>query len=416
MGKNPGRIVLMGSGELTGTMVELHKQLLKSYGSAARAVFIDTPAGFQLNVDQISQKAIDYFKTRVQQPLEIASFKSALSANAFEIETAYRLIRQADYILIGPGSPTYAVNHWKKSLIPDLLAKRVESGGCLVAASAAALTVGRSALPVYEIYKVGQPLHWTEGIDILGRWGLNMVVVPHWNNAEGGNHDTRFCFMGASRFSQLRDLLDDSVSILGLDEHTALVIDLAAQTATVKGIGKTILRRGPHERIFFKNESIPLDVLRGQPMGQGPVMDEVLSAQEVVHDKPLDADVWQHLHEIENHLIEQLENDQIEQATTALLELESSIWKSQQVLQETEAMGAARQLLRELLALLGHKAAARPPSRQECLSPLVQGLLRLRERLRQNKLWNEADSVRDCLLAAGVVVEDTPQGPRWYSK
>jgi len=55
-----------------------------------------------------------------------------------------------------------------------------------VAASAAALTIGRFTLPVYEIYKVGQDIHWVDGLDILSQFGLHLVVVPHWNNAEGG--------------------------------------------------------------------------------------------------------------------------------------------------------------------------------------------------------------------------------------
>ena len=72
-----GIITIMGSGELTATMVEVHKCLLRKYGDSARAVFIDTPAGFQLNADQISRKAVEFFKLRVQQSLTIASFKSA---------------------------------------------------------------------------------------------------------------------------------------------------------------------------------------------------------------------------------------------------------------------------------------------------------------------------------------------------
>jgi hypothetical protein len=40
-----GIIALMGSGELTATMVEVHKGLLAGLAVAPRAVFLDTPAG-----------------------------------------------------------------------------------------------------------------------------------------------------------------------------------------------------------------------------------------------------------------------------------------------------------------------------------------------------------------------------------
>ena len=116
----------------------------------------------------------------------------------------------------------------QKSQIPEIFIDHIREGGCLVAASAAALTAGRYTLPVYEIYKVGQPLHWVAGLDILGAFGLNLMVIPHWNNAEGGTHDTSRCFMGTSRFDKLVSMLEEPLPILGLDEHTACIIDFSS--------------------------------------------------------------------------------------------------------------------------------------------------------------------------------------------
>ena len=142
------------------------------------------------------------------------------------------------------------------------LQNEIEEGGCLVAASAAALTLGRYTLPVYEIYKAGQDLHWVEGMNILAHFGFNLVVIPHWNNAEGGTHDTRFCFMGEVRLKQLESLLPEDVSLLGLDEHTACLLDLEKEEASVKGIGGVTLRRGGIERVFEKGDRFPLEILR----------------------------------------------------------------------------------------------------------------------------------------------------------
>jgi len=178
MSQHKGTIVLMGSGELTATMVEIHKALLAQLGSDPRAVFIDTPAGFQLNVNEISRKAVGYFRDNVQYPMSVASFKSIESCTPFEAEQTFHDLRQADYVLIGPGSPTYAVRQLLQTPVPKILTSRIESGACLVAASAAALTVGRFTMPVYEIYKVGTDLHWVEGMDILGNFGFNLVVIP----------------------------------------------------------------------------------------------------------------------------------------------------------------------------------------------------------------------------------------------
>ena len=185
----------MGSGALTSTMVEGHKGLLKQLPEPPQAAFLDTPAGFQLNVDQISGKAAEYFRIHIQQPMVISSFKSQEKITDFEAQQAFHILRNSNYVLIGPGSPTYAVRQLKESPVPEILTQCVVKGGCLVAASAAALTVGRFTLPVYEIYKVGHDLHWVDGMDVLGQFGFDLVVIPHWNNAEGGTHDTRFCFV-----------------------------------------------------------------------------------------------------------------------------------------------------------------------------------------------------------------------------
>jgi cysteinyl-tRNA synthetase len=51
------------------------------------------------------------------------------------------------------------------------------------------------------------------------------------------------------------------------------------------------------------------------------------------------------------------------------------------------------------------------------LRPVVDGLVTLaleqRENARTRKDWAAADAVRDHLKQAGIVVEDTPNGPRW---
>ncbi len=260
MPSNKGLIVLMGSGELTATMVEVHKEILARFGGFPRAFFLDTPAGFQLNADQLSQRAVEYFRLNVGYMMEVISFKSK-GVPPIERELAFSQMKEADYILVGPGSPTYAIRQWKETPIPEILELRIKGGACLVAASAAALTVGRFALPVYEIYKVGEELHWVEGLDILGHFGLNTVVVPHWNNAEGGTHDTGFCFMGESRFRKLESMLPDDVSILGLDEHTACIIDLDSEEISIKGIGSVTFRYQAIERTFHRGEKFPLRVL-----------------------------------------------------------------------------------------------------------------------------------------------------------
>ncbi|MEJ2221552.1 MAG: hypothetical protein P8X80_12140 [Desulfobacterales bacterium] len=413
MAPEKGMIVLMGSGELTATMVEVHKELLRRFAPAAKAVFLDTPAGFQLNVDQISQKARDYFQTHIGQPLTIASFKSNDTISPFESEQAYQTLRDADFVLIGPGSPTYAVQQWQPSAIPQILSDRIRAGGCLVAASAAALTVGRFTLPVYEIYKVGQDLHWADGMDILKNFGFNLVVVPHWNNAEGGTHDTRFCFMGEPRFRQLVSLLPEDVAILGLDEHTACILDFESREAVIKGIGQVTLQRAGQRIVFKTGDRFSFEVLRGADQG-GDWQQASPAPDDSETDSAAGGDAfWDQIHRLEAVFYKGLETHEARKTTNALLELDRRIWRAQQDLENEESIIQARDTLRELIAVLGTRLAAAPRSEIECLAPLVEQLLDVRETFRRQKQFEEADSIRDSLQRANIIIEDTKTGSRW---
>jgi cysteinyl-tRNA synthetase len=44
---------------------------------------------------------------------------------------------------------------------------------------------------------------------------------------------------------------------------------------------------------------------------------------------------------------------------------------------------------------------------------LVAGLLEQRAQAREAKDWGAADAIRDRIKAAGIEVEDTPDGPKW---
>jgi cysteinyl-tRNA synthetase len=44
---------------------------------------------------------------------------------------------------------------------------------------------------------------------------------------------------------------------------------------------------------------------------------------------------------------------------------------------------------------------------------LVSGLLEERSAARADKDWARADAIRDRIAAAGITVEDTPDGPKW---
>ena len=245
-----GTVTLIGSGEMTESMGRVHRAILSRIAEPVRAVFLDTPAGFQLNADDLSARARLYFQQRLGVALEVASFKSAAQATPAIAEAALAALREANFIFAGPGSPSYAARQWLGSPLAAALGQRLAAGAHIVLASSAAIAAGRHALPVYEIYKVGQEPHWVSGIDLLGPYGIELAIVPHWNNREGGTHDTRYAYIGEPRLRMLEEMLPDSAVIFGVDEYTACTIDLARGDCLVMGAGGVTIRQKGRERLF----------------------------------------------------------------------------------------------------------------------------------------------------------------------
>src|SRR5438105_1489645 len=218
----------MGSGETSPTMVKTHRRLFARLGPPpVPAVLLDTPFGFQENASEVAGRAVEYFRQSVGQEVEVASYRSA-GADVLGYETMLARLREARDAFSGPGSPTYALRQWSSSSVPSLLGEKLRTGGCVVFASAAAVTLGSAALPVYEVYKVGEDPRWLPGLDLLGEAGLQAAVIPHYNNAEGGTHDTRYCYLGERRLRAIEAELPGDAFVLGVDEHTGCVLDLDA--------------------------------------------------------------------------------------------------------------------------------------------------------------------------------------------
>jgi hypothetical protein len=125
------------------------------------------------------------------------------------------------------------LRQWAGTPLPELLAEKLQTDGAVTFSSAAALTLGISTVPVYEIYKSGADPYWLEGLDLLTLIGLPVAVIPHYNNTEGGHHDTRFCYLGERRLQMMEELLPHGAFVLGVDEHTGVIMDLDADTAKI---------------------------------------------------------------------------------------------------------------------------------------------------------------------------------------
>jgi hypothetical protein len=167
---------------------------------------------------------------------------------------------KADWIFMGPGSPSYAIQHLKDSLAYQYMRALHLRGSAVCLASAAVLSISTHTLPVYEIYKVGMDLHWINGLDYLADFGLKLTFIPHWNNHDGGSGlDTSRCFMGVERFERMQALLPPETTMLGIDEQTALLLDFQGPSACrVFGKGAVRLLRGQKQEEFSSGDSFDI--------------------------------------------------------------------------------------------------------------------------------------------------------------
>jgi cyanophycinase-like exopeptidase len=258
-------LVVMGSAETTPTMIKPHRRIFEAVGDAP-AVMLDTPYGFQENADDTSARAQEYFTRSVGRQVDVASYRTA-DIDPLAAETARTRVREAGWVFAGPGSPTYVLRTWRGSGITELLLDKLHHGGAVVFSSAAALTVGAATVPVYEIYKAGEAPRWEEGLDLLSVIGLRAAVIPHYDNAEGGHHDTRYCYLGERRLSLMEAQLADDACVLGVDEHSVVVFDLEAGSLDVAGLGGLTIRRHGASTVFRAGTTLSFDDVRAAALG-----------------------------------------------------------------------------------------------------------------------------------------------------
>lgn len=414
MSTSPRILTIMGSGETAPTMMKHHRELIARFPGTPKAVVLDTPYGFQENAAELASKAVEYFRKSVGHPIEIAGLTRLHGQDTLTVEQGLARVRQADYVFAGPGSPTYALRQWAGTAVPDIVRGKMRTGGAVTFASAAALTLGRYTVPVYEIYKVGDDPCWLEGLDVLGEIGLNVAVIPHYDNAEGGHHDTRFCYLGEHRLAMLEEQLPNDAHVIGVDEHTGVILDLDSNTATVIGNSTITVRIKGQSTIHNAGDVISIDALRDPATGVTniPVQITPIDNPQVEPEKDstsLGADT----HSAEQAFNRAMSAGDAAGAARAVLLLESAIhaWSADTL--QGEEMDNAHAALRSMIVRLGDAAVGGLANPRDALEPMMNVLLELRSAVRTDKRYDLSDLIRDRLAAINVEVRDTPQGVEW---
>jgi len=260
-----GQIAFLGSGETSLAGGRIFESLARTINDPLRIALMETPAGFELNSTQVVGRVGDFMKTRLQNYKPIVDLIPARKKNSAFSPDDPEIIKpllHANIIFMGPGSPTYAIRQLQNSLAWDVIRARHRLGATLIFASAATVSISAHALPVYEIYKVGQDVHQVDGLNLFADFGLHVSFIPHWNNAEGGvDLDTSRCFVGMDRFAEWCDLVPPENETIGLDEHTGLILDFETGLCEVSGVSSVSLLREPDPEMYPSGSRFPLSEL-----------------------------------------------------------------------------------------------------------------------------------------------------------
>ena len=292
-----GRIAFLGSGETSLAGGRIFEALARLIPDPLHVSVLETPAGFELNSTIVAGRVGDFLKTRLQNYKPtidlIPARKQGTEFSPDNPEILKPLLR-ANIIFMGPGSPTYLARQLRGTLAWDIIRARHRMGATLIFASAATISVGAWVLPVYEIYKVGDDIHTKEGLNFFSDFGLNLSFVPHWNNAEGGTDlDTSRCFVGIERFDQWRKLLPPENILIGLDEHSGIIMDFEKGTCDVHGVSSVSVVKNTSMEIYPAGAKFSLNELGNFKMSESledgirpEIWEMIKNAAEVDQDQP----------------------------------------------------------------------------------------------------------------------------------
>jgi hypothetical protein len=272
----------------------------------------------------------------------------------------------------------------------------------------------------------------------MGALGLKVAVIPHYDNAEGGHYDTRYCYLGERRLAGMERELPAGTAVLGVDEHTAVLIDVRTSDIEVRGRGGVTVRRARHSVILPSGARLTVAELRSlvqgvrrasgtgagraaggsagggngaRGNGDGPGADALPERQPLPVPEVLP-------------LPEVMANAEREFAAAAgdreaaamagvILELETAIKLWEADTDEDQGTEQGRALLRSLISRLGQVAQTGLADPRDRLQAAVEPLVALRDTLRVEGNFAAADAIRQALSAAALDLSDTPDGSRW---
>jgi len=211
-----GPIALVGSGEYLPQMEEVDRLLLERVGGpSAHVVVLPTAAGLEepASPRRWAQAGVGYFA---------GLGAHAEAANILVRDDAFdprwlAMLQSADFVYFSGGSPRHLIETCVDSPAWEVIRARHAAGAVLAGCSAGAMAFGRFTLQPRRLWSTTA----ADGVPPEDTWyaalGLvpNVVVLPHF--------DRWVARMGPTTLTQLAGSLSQGLTLIGVDEDTALV-------------------------------------------------------------------------------------------------------------------------------------------------------------------------------------------------
>jgi hypothetical protein len=211
--------------------------------------------------------------------------------------------------------------------------------------------------------------------------------------------------------------LPPTTFVLGVDEHTALILDLDARSATITGRGGATVRTSGTSEVFPAGTTVPIDELAAVASRPGPgsTATPAAVAPAAAPVPPADgaSPLLEQVRALETAFDAALAARDVDAAVAAVLELDATLvdWSRDSL--QSDEMDRARAVLRAMVVRLGEVArtGARDPA--SVVAPFVDAVVAARTRAREARDWATADTLRDRLADAGVELRDSGDGTTW---
>jgi cyanophycinase len=238
-----GPLALVGSGEYTPAMNDVDRVLMArcAPGGRARVALIPTASGLEAGMpDEWNRRGVAHFSALGADPVALPIVTREDCAHPDHVAT----LEKADLIYFSGGNPNYLIESWRDTPAWQAVYERHRAGAALAGCSAGAMMLGAHTLRVRDVFN-GLPPVWTPALGVA----RTLAVMPHFDRTRA--------FISAGAFAALLRTAPAGVTVIGVDEDTALIGDGARWTVAGRQT-VTVFSDIDHPVVFAPGQPVPI--------------------------------------------------------------------------------------------------------------------------------------------------------------